>query len=87
LFQLRRIERLSWSRRLAVTLMRKRLTGIRDRPLHVRLLPVVRLRLGLLIGRVLSAGLIVLRPSLIAGLRLLREKFPRFQQDQETDHR
>jgi hypothetical protein len=28
-----------------------------------------------------------LRRSLIAGLRLLRERFPRFQQDEENDHR
>ena len=74
LFQLHRIERLSRSRRLAITLLRIRLTGIRIRPLRVRLLSIVRLRLGLLIGRVLSVVLIVLRPSLIAGLAFAARK-------------
>ena len=38
--------------------------------------------------RVLSVVLIVLRPSLIAGRRLLREKFPWFQQKiEENDYR
>ena len=83
LFELHRIEWLG--RRLAIFPLRVRLTGIRIRLLRVRLLSIVRLRLGLSSGRVLSVGLIVLRPSLIAGLRLLREKFPRFRQDEENN--
>jgi hypothetical protein len=87
LFQLRRIERLSVWRRLAVTLLRICLTGIRERPLRVRLLSIVRSRLGLLIGRVLSIVLIVLGPSLIGGRRLQREKLPWFWQKEENAYR
>jgi hypothetical protein len=87
LFQLRRIERLSRSRRSAVTLLRIRLTGIRERPLRVRLLSIVRLRLGLLIGRVLSVVLIVLGPSWIGRRCLLREKLPWFWQKEENASR